>query len=335
MWVWAFPPTLGRCGEIPTPIRVWGRPPGPTPHTAPRGEFFSSFWGGQVFANTQAKVRRKASARHWFASCSPTCASLRGPVEAHETTLSSEQESLDLERPTHVAAGELGPGDSTIPAHQGEPTAASGDEPDSPDEADGSAGTSIPAVRSGRLPKYVLEAIALMVVNGASYEDISASTGIPADRLRGLVAQGPETGFGRMVEAHRRKILRATAFHQMRLMDLLDHAYNAVSRALQDVDDPKLAKDTAFELFDRVVPQPQQADLEVNVGFQNVHLQSSVHQVFTKLGNNFESLLGALTTQDPDRHLKSDSVGYKLPDHATPDQVETLDVQPEPDTPAQ
>ena len=222
------------------------------------------------------------------------------------------------EEPTSVHADEvlqsrsslpaLGLGDSNGPVEgNGEEDAASTDSP-----------------RRGRIPHHMLQVVALMVVNGASYESIATSTGLPHDTLQRLVTEGANKRFNKYVEAYREKVLKATSFHQMKLMDMLDHAYIAVQRGLGSEDD-KLAVDTAFKLMDRVVPNTvnQQAAMEVNVGFQNVHLENQVHTTFKAVSGKIESLMGRLLSDDPERYLRDDAATYEIP-------VESTTIEPTP-----
>lgn len=167
--------------------------------------------------------------------------------------------------------------------------------------------------RPGRIPNHVLESVALMVINGARYEDISASTGIKPDTVKALVLGGHNQTFDGLLAAYRKKVLKATSHHQMRLLDLYEHAYRAIHRGLMAEDD-RVAVDTAWKLFDRTLPQqPKEAQMQVNVGFQNVHLEHQVSNTFQALGEKFESLLSRVTNEDPHRYLRDDDGTYTIP----------------------
>ena len=187
-------------------------------------------------------------------------------------------------------------------------------------------GSAVAAGRSGRTPNHVLDSVALMVINGASYEDISASTGIKVDTLQGWVTDGKNQHFTKALAVYRDKLLRHTSHHQMKLLDMFDHAYRAVNQALIS-DDEGLAARTAWEVFDRALPQKPEADLQLNIGVGNVHFDTQVRNTFAAVGEKFGGLMDRLAKDDPDRYIRSESEVYEIPvEHETIDVAPTLDL---------
>jgi hypothetical protein len=160
--------------------------------------------------------------------------------------------------------------------------------------------------KRGPIAEYMLDNIAIMALNGASTEEINKATGVPKRTVTKLLAGGANAKFDALYEGYRKRVLGMTVQHQMRLASLLDKSYAAIARALEAQDD-RIAADAAFKLMDRAIPKAEKASNEfnVNVGFQNnLNLQTQTSTAFNKMGEELKTLLGSLSTTDPEKHLK-------------------------------
>lgn len=173
---------------------------------------------------------------------------------------------------------------------------------------------AVASIQAGQHPAHVLHAAALMVVEGARYEDIEQATGVKVRTLRSWVTEGRNEGFQRILTGYREATLKRASEHRWRLGKMVDASYLAIERALTQEEDYKVAKDTAWELMDRVFPQRTGPDVNVNVGFQSVSFQQEINQTFNRVGEKFAHLLGALTAQDPKQYLRDQaSDTYVIP----------------------
>ena len=172
-----------------------------------------------------------------------------------------------------------------------------------------------------RLPTHILDALAIMTLRGLRYADMATAVGVPQNTVEALVREGKNAEFQALLEGYRKRMLASTTTVQQDLMELVPTGVVAVRRALEQDRDPKLAKDTAWELMDRVFPKPQdKSDVNVNVGFQNVQTQVEINQAFVEVGTKFGELLTTLSKQDPDRHVRTgvDALpsAYEIPQEA-------------------
>ena len=180
--------------------------------------------------------------------------------------------------------------------------------------------------RKGPIPNHILDAIAIMSLSGARCEDIADQVGLTVKAVQRLVAEKSNHKFNAIVEGYREKLLKVAVQHKMRLGGMMEAAYLAFERSLTQDRDLRLAKETAKDVFAEVVPKPEQQrpdSIDVNVGFQSIHLQQEVTNQFgetaTKFGELIERVAGAL---GPDTHTK------KGPD-ALPSAYSTTEAEPE------
>jgi len=175
------------------------------------------------------------------------------------------------------------------------------------DETPTTTPESASAPAPSRLPSYILDAVALMALNAVPVADIVRATGLPERRVKGLLA-GKNKTFDKILEGYRKKLLTQSTYHQVRLLDLLDSAYRAIGTAL-DSEDAKTAKDTAWELMDRVLPRREDRLTEgqagVNLTLQANVVQAEVSQGLKNVLSEFGTIIDAVAHQDPNAHVKS------------------------------
>jgi hypothetical protein len=173
-----------------------------------------------------------------------------------------------------------------------------------------------------RLPTHILDALAIMTLRGLRYADMATAVGVPQATVEKLVRDGHNKEFQGLLDGYRKRMLASTTTVQQDLMELVPTGVVAVRRALEQDRDLRLAKDTAWELMDRVFPRPQdKSDVNVNVGFQSVQTQVEINQAFVEVGTKFGQLLETLSKQDPNRHVRTgvDALpsAYEVPTEAT------------------
>ena len=166
-----------------------------------------------------------------------------------------------------------------------------------------------PTLRQGPIPEHLLHAIALMSLNLVPTADIATAAGLKVDAVGRLLA-GENTKYNELLDGYRKKILNTTSTHQLHLADLIEKAYGAVERALVQNTDLRLAKDTGFEVMDRVLPNRAErlADApstNISVALQTNILQTEVNTGIKSIIGQFGELVEAVTSQDPERHVKT------------------------------
>ena len=162
--------------------------------------------------------------------------------------------------------------------------------------------------KRGPIPNHILDAIAILSLSGARAEDISVQVGLPVKTVTRLVTEQANHKFNAIVEGYREKLLKHAVQHKIRLGAMMEYSYNAYERALTQDRDLRLAKDTAKDVFEQVVPSQQRRpeQVDVNVGFQSIHLQQEVNNSFGETAGKFAELLGSVATLlgAPDPHTK-------------------------------
>ena len=189
-----------------------------------------------------------------------------------------------------------------------------------------------PLARRGPIPPHILDAVALMALNLMLKEDIALAAGLKPDAV-GRLLKGDNPKFNKILEGYRQKLLARTAHHQLRLADLMDQSYAAVANALTG-NDQRLAKETAFEVMDRALPQRaerlQPDGTTINLGFQTNIVQNEVTESIRSLVGNFGDLVDTIAQQDPERHVKT---GLEAVPRAIEIEVVADEAKPLPDDP--
>jgi predicted transcriptional regulator len=195
------------------------------------------------------------------------------------------------------------------------------------------------AVTKPRIAEYKLDAISVMAHSGRSVAEIADATGVPDQTVRNMLQGGANKKFDDLHEGHRQRILQSAVQAKAEILDLVDVAWPAIRRAITQVEDVRLARDTAFDVLDRAgmgATPAAQNELNVNVGLQNVHVEGETVQAFSVISEKFGELLGALQGQDPKRHELT--AAEALPKFSEPasQEVDVVDVdfsdtEPDPD----
>jgi AcrR family transcriptional regulator len=183
-----------------------------------------------------------------------------------------------------------------------------------------------PAERPHRkLQQAQYESLAIMHYNGLRVEQIAEALGVSEASVK-YHLEGKSVGFNAVYDAYRDQIVRTQVQHNYRLTGLMEAGYEAVRDALMDkegtVIERRLRKDTAFALFDRVIPQEQKGLVNVEINQQNVTVQTEVRQTHGMLVEKFGELLQAALGQDPKRHVREGADA--LPSAGSP---QTVDVE--------
>ena len=185
-----------------------------------------------------------------------------------------------------------------------------------------------PNAKRGPIPKYILDAVALMVLNTVPAVTIATSTGLKVEQVKRLL-DGTNKKFEAILDGYRQKLLGCTVNHQLRLMELMDQAYAAVGNALQG-NDVRIAKETAFEVMDRALPQrAERADgINMGINIQTNIVQTEVNKSISDMVSSFAGLAGAISTQDPERHVKTglDALPRAINVEALSEEVTTVDL---------
>lgn len=186
------------------------------------------------------------------------------------------------------------------------------------------------AVRRGPLAAHQLDAVAILSLNGVAYDDIAGQVGCSTDQVKHLVRDKANHTFNALVAGYREKILTHSVQHRMKMMKLMNASYEAVENAIQQRGDARLAKDTAFQVFKEALPAPEtpKQEMQVNLGFQNVHLQqevtTSTNEMLGKLPEILNRLGEVVGTVDP--HTRKGTAAlpqaYSQPDKDTEEVVD-------------
>ena len=142
------------------------------------------------------------------------------------------------------------------------------------------------------LKPYQLDTIAkLACMDANSPEQIAQTTGIPVNRIMGLLSRKNKT-FNKLYDHYHAIVMKNHTGATMRMVEMIPKAHIAVENAL-DSEDTKLAADTAFKLYERVLPSknPAHADVVVNnVTFNNPQATTILAETVTGVG----AMLGQL-----------------------------------------
>lgn len=153
-----------------------------------------------------------------------------------------------------------------------------------------------------RIPDYQLEAVAIYVTEGASAQDISDATGISLNSVRYLIA-GKNATFNRFLDAYRSKAMKCVMAHRFRLMDMLEAGYTAIQDALES-NDLKLRSDTAWKLFDAVIPTSKdKEDPGIQIILNNPQVQTQLSDTINNVSGSLRSLKEMVAGKDPSRHV--------------------------------
>ena len=202
-----------------------------------------------------------------------------------------------------------------------------------------------PPERSSRLRSGQLETIAkLLCMNANSPEQVAETVGISVERLKGFM-DGRNKTFNTFYEKYRAIVDQHHTGAMMNMIEMMPKAHAAVDRGLDSVD-TKLAVDTAFKLYERVIPVKKEhtagPDVAVNVTFGNAQaagiLSESVVNVgvtLVELRSHMEKevtlsheLVGEAALPVPPGQLEvSDGEALPLPEDAT----DALQLIPMPD----
>ena len=203
-----------------------------------------------------------------------------------------------------------------------------------------------PPGRSSRLRSHQLETIAkLLCMNANSPEQVAETVGISVERLKGFM-DGRNKTFNTFYEKYRAIVDQHHTGAMMNMIEMMPKAHAAVDRGLDSVD-TKLAVDTAFKLYERVIPTKSEkvgidTGVAVNVTFGNAQaagiLSDSVVNVgvtLVELRSHMEKevtlsheLVGEAALPVPPGQLEvSDGEALPVPEDAT----DVLDLIPMPD----
>ena len=149
-------------------------------------------------------------------------------------------------------------------------------------------------VKKGPIPNHILDAVAILALSGARVEEISNQVGLPLKTVSHLVVNKNNHKFNGIMEGYRERMLKVAVQHKLKLGGMMASAYDAVERALVQDRDAKLAKDTAFDLFKEVIPQPAKDKPEsvgTSTSFVNIQLQQEVNTSFGETAGKFGELI--------------------------------------------
>ena len=143
------------------------------------------------------------------------------------------------------------------------------------------------------LRPYQLETIAkLACMDANSPEQIAQTVGLPVKRIMGLLS-GKNKTFQRLYDHYHQIVMREHTGATMKMVELLPKAHIAVEKAL-DSEDTKLASDTAFKLYERVLPNPNAKTAtqvgEINVTFNNPQATTILNETVVGVGSMLSDL---------------------------------------------
>ena len=132
-----------------------------------------------------------------------------------------------------------------------------------------------------QLKEYQLDVIArLSAMNANTPEQISITTGIPLAKITALY-KGSNKTFNTLQSHYKELVMRHHTGAMMDMVEKLPKCSQAIDGALES-GDARLAKDTAFEIYDRVLPEMNprlnrgKPETEINLSFTHNNPQAAV-----------------------------------------------------------
>jgi hypothetical protein len=166
--------------------------------------------------------------------------------------------------------------------------------------------TTVPLPRR-KLTQANYESLAIMLYNLVPVERCAEMLGVEETSIR-YYAEGKSAGFNAVRDAYRDRVVRAQVHHNSRLTEMMELGYAAVQDALAyqegTVSERRLRKDTAFQLFDRIIPTEQKGLVNVEITQQNLTVQTEVRQTHGVLSEKFGDLLRLALNQNPMQHVR-------------------------------
>ncbi len=154
------------------------------------------------------------------------------------------------------------------------------------------------------LKEYQLDLIAkLSAMNASSPEQISITTGIPIKSVNNLFL-GNNSKFNKLQNSYREMVSKNLGGAKFNLIKKLEKCDRALDLALES-GDARLARDTAFEIMDRVLPElnprarSQAAESGINISITQNNPQAAIllNNTMDSVANMMKDLKGHLTLE--------------------------------------
>ena len=187
---------------------------------------------------------------------------------------------------------------------------------------------------AGHIPEHQLDALAHMSVAGFDYDYMARVTGLKKETISNIVGKGSNEKFLKLKEAHQRKLLAAEVIHRIRLQEMQERCYIAISNAI-DGTDKRLAAEQSWKVLDSICPKKaDRAELDVNVNL-DIKAQTEMNQALVHVGQIFNQLKQVVSSPGISHVISGDAALPQafqgtLPSSPTEIVVEQLTPPPEP-----
>jgi len=174
--------------------------------------------------------------------------------------------------------------------------------------------SSPPSPKGTHLKEYQLETVAkLSAMNANSPEQISITTGIPLNRINQLM-RGENSKFNILQNKYRELVSKHHTGARFNMMEMIPLCNEAIRSALVS-EDTRLAKDTAFEIIDRVIPDlnPRaQRSLAGEPGQFNISITHNNPQAVNILNSTMDSVANMMGELKGQLAMEGEFISHEL-----------------------